>query len=197
MQRPPCLLSFFACVVLWVRTLAARTSPGRCWDAISLSPRQSFKQFENLIPDRIFVLKRSVHMLVHFLNSPFRAVFRAAGVICRTQNSEWRTLNHRNKQNPLPIIEGYPPGANRKQANLSDIQADWSAFGGNLSARYTPVSLNIAPVSQFTVSSQKRPVMGFACFGDFVSRSAFCVSALGVRCLVFCDRRSANYPCGN
>ena len=40
--------------------------------------------------------------------------------------------NHRNKQNPLPLLT-----ANRKQANLSDIQANRSAIQANRSVTRT------------------------------------------------------------
>ena len=59
----------------------------------------------------------------------------------RNETSETKQ-NHRNKQNPLPLLR-----ANRKQANLSDIQANRSAIQANRSVPCTQVSLNTTPVS--------------------------------------------------
>ena len=86
--------------------------------------------------------------------------------------------NHRNKQNPLPLLK-----ANRKQANLSDIQANRSVPCTQVIIS-TLVSLNAAQVSLFTVSSQQEKWFSlhvlailfrfarfgrFGCFGGFVS----------------------------
>ena len=51
------------------------------------------------------------------------------------------------------------------------MQANPSAIQANRSVPCTQVSLNNAQVCPFTVSSQM--VMGFACFGDFVSFQSF------------------------
>ena len=67
----------------------------------------------------------------------------------KTETSKTNWQNHRNKQNPLSLLR-----ANLKQANLSDIQAKRSVPCTQVSLNSTPVSLNIAQVSLFTVSSQ-------------------------------------------
>ena len=89
--------------------------------------------------------------------------------------------NHRNKQNPLPLLR-----ANRKQANLSDIQANQSAIQANRSVPCTQVSLNSTPVSlniaQVSLKNAHwlaclrlalNKSNGLPCFGDFVSCRSF------------------------
>ena len=53
----------------------------------------------------------------------------------KTAETSETKQNHRSKQNPLPLLRAY-----RKQANLSDIQA-------NRSVPCTQVSLNSTPAS--------------------------------------------------
>ena len=75
----------------------------------------------------------------------------------KTAETSETKQNHRSKQNPLPLLRAY-----RKQANLSDIQANWSVPCTQVSLNSTtPASLNVAQVSLknaqvslFTVSSQ-------------------------------------------
>ena len=78
----------------------------------------------------------------------------------------------------MPNAEREPKSPKQAKTNRSAIQANRSVPCTQVSLKLTPVSLNIPQVSL------KRPRLaclrlalsngnGFACFGDFVSRSAF------------------------